>query len=107
MTALLKPTITYKLADLLAVATEQKQHHEQEAAKVAGNNNYALSHGFHGTMAQGAQRNIDTLEAFRQAGVETVSAEYPIAEGAQRVFTNEDTSLSGQLRKGQIKPVSP
>lgn len=105
MTTLLKPTITYKLADLLAVATEQKKHHEQEAAKVAGNNALALSQGFHGTMAQGAQRNIDALEEFRRAGVETVRAEYPIAEGAQRVFTNEDTSLSTQLRKGLIRPV--
>lgn len=107
MTTLLKPTITYKLADLLAVAAEQLKMHSEKAAQLENNNAHALSHGFHSTMARGAQRNIDTLEAFRQAGVETVSAEYPIAEGAQRVFTNEDTSLSGQLHKGQIKPVSP
>ncbi len=105
MTTLLKPTITYKLADLLAVAAEQKAKHEQELAKNAGNDSHALSNGFHSTMVEGSQRVIDKLEEFRQAGVETVTAEFPIAEGAQRVFTNQDTSLSNQLRTGQIRPL--
>ncbi len=105
MTTLLKPTITYKLADLLAVAAEQKAHHEQELAKTAGKDAHALTNGFHSAMVTGSQRVIDKLEEFRQAGVETVTAEFPIAEGAQRVMTNEDTTLSNQLRKGQIRPV--
>lgn len=104
MTTLLKPTITYKLTDLLAVAAERKAHHQQELAKHAGQDDHALTNGFHATMVEGSQKVIDKLEEFRQAGVETVTAEFPIAEGAQRIFTNEDTSLSGQLRKGQIRP---
>ena len=105
MITLPKPTITYKLADLLALATAQKQHHEQEVAKIIDTNTNALTHGYHSAMAEGAKRHIEKLEAFRQAGVETVTAEYQIAEGALRIHTNEDTSLGGQLHKGQIKPV--
>lgn len=105
MSTVLKPTITYKLTDLLAYAAEQKTHHETELAKNTGNDVHALTNGFHTAMVAGNQRVINKLEEFRQAGVITVSAEFPIAEGAQRVLTNEDTSLSGQLRKGQIRPL--
>lgn len=104
MTTTLKPTITYKLADLLAVAAEQKAHHEQELAKNAGNDNHALTNGYHAAMVAGSQNVIDKLEVFRQAGVETVTAAFPIDQGAQRTFAGEDASLSGQLRKGQIRP---
>lgn len=101
----LKPTITYRLADLLTLAAEMKANHETQASATAGQDKHAFTNGYHTTMVQGTQRMIEKLEAFRATGVETVTAEFPIAEGSQRVFTNEDTSLGGQLHKGQIRPV--
>ena len=100
-----KATITYRLADLLTLAAEMKANHETQAAAHVGEDKHALTNGFHATMVEGTQRVIDQLEAFRAAGAETVTAEFPIAEGSQRVFTNEDTTLSAQLRKNQIRPV--
>ncbi len=104
----IKATITYKLADLLALAAEQKAGFEQQAANVAGQKGHELIAGYSAAMAEGSAHTLAKLEAFHAAGVETVTAEHLIAEAHpnQRVMSGPDTSLSNQVRLGQIRPVT-
>lgn len=104
----IKATITYKLADLLALATEQKAGFEQQSAGVAGQKGHELIAGYSAAMVEGSTRTLARLEEFRDAGVETVTAEHLIAEAHpnQRPLSGPDTSLSNQVRLGQIRPVT-
>lgn len=106
MTAV-KATITYKLADLLALATELKAGFEVKAAEVADKKGHELIAGYSSAMVTGAQRTIEKLEEFRAAGVETVEADHLIREAHPQypTFSGADTSLSSQLQKNQIRPV--
>lgn len=104
----IKATITYKLADLLALAAEQKAGFEQQAADVAGQKGHELIAGYSAAMVEGSTRVLAQLEEFRAAGVEAVTAEHLIAEAHpnQRPLGGVDTSLSNQLRLNQIRPVA-
>ncbi len=108
MTAL-KATITYKLADLLALAADLKAGHEKKAAEVANKKDHELIAGYSAAMITGTQRVIDKLEEFRANGVVTVEADHLIREAHPQtpVFNGGDTSLSSQLQNGQIRPVTP
>lgn len=104
----IKATITYKLADLLALAAEQKAGFERQAAEVANQQGHELIAGYSAAMVEGTTRTLARLEEFRAAGVETVTAEHLIAEAHpdQRVLSGPDTSLSNQVRLGHIRPVA-
>lgn len=106
MTAV-KATITYKLADLLALATELKAGFEVKAAEAATKKDGELIAGYSSTMVEGTQRAIGKLEEFRAAGVETVEADHLIREAHPQypTFSGVDTSLSSQLQRNQIRPV--